>query len=440
MINKLKNHFDEMSDRKLVILFFVVALIIRFGVSLNAYVNIQPNDPELFNNLYYLMALDIVEQGKIFYETDYAYKDVVGPVMPWLNALSIFLFGNNWLGIFFITSLASALIVVFIVKICLLLFDRGVAVLAGIWSAISPLYLYYVPSTGKDIWMAFFLILMIYYLVKLFNLKQYSHFRFILFAFAFAVSIHLDERYVMFGPLFFIYILYFETNGFKKVAIAKTGMFTLLVILLMLPWAIRNYNKYDRVVLLTTRTERITEKIFGLEPREHVLDHAYGKDLYYIHDYQLDSVISGLKTHTDGGYRIPEGQRRAMEKGNMPKHFTKSEAFWSRFKTMFRPFQIGGVWERSGYYYYEKSFAHNAASAIFYGIMLVFSFPGFYLLYKKYKTVFFLLISVLMIYSAIHLLTIPYTVWRYRIPLDAIFIMSGSFGILNIIRKNAIIK
>lgn len=435
MINKLKILFAEMSEQKLVILLFVMALVIRLGVSLNAYVNIRSDDPELFNNLYYLMALDIVEQGKIFYETDDAYKDVVGPVMPWIIALSIFLFGNNWLGIFFITSLASALIVLFIVKLCLLLFERSVAILAGIWSAFSPLYLLFVPSAGKDLWMAFFLIFMLYYLIKMFGFTQYSLTRFIVFTVAFVVSIHLDERYVMFAPIFFFYILYSETDSFRIPAFSKTGLFTLLVILLMLPWAIRNYNKYDRIVLLTTRTERITDKLFGHEPRENVLDHAYGTDLYYIHDYQIDSVLRGLKTRTDGGFRIPEGQRKAMESGDMPKHFDKFEAFWSRFKTMYKPFQIGGVWERTGYYFYEKSLAHNLSSALFYGIMLIFSFPGFYWLFNQNRQVFYLFISVILVYSAIHLLTIPYTVWRYRLPLDSIFIVTGSYGLISVLKR-----
>lgn len=439
-MNRLIKRISGFSDRKLLIFLFILAFALRFGYSYYAYLNIDPSDPELFNNLYYLMALDIVDQGKIFYETDHPYKDVVGPVMPLLCAFSIFIFGNNWFGIFFFTSLASALIVLFIAKTCLLIFDRYSALIAGLWSAFSPLYLYFTPGTGKDIWMSFFLIFIIYYLIKLFNFKQYSLVKFVLFAMVFVVSIHLDERYIIFAPIAFLYILYSETNHFKKPAFAKSALFTLLVILFMIPWTIRNYHKYDRIVLLSTRTERITDKLFGLEPRENFLDNAYGTELYYIHDYQIDSVINGTKTVTDGGFRINEATRKAIQKGNLPKPFTKMEAFWSRLTVMFAPVQFGGTWERTGYYYNEKSLSHNLSSFIFYGIMLFFSIPGFYLLYKRDPGIFFLLICILLIYTAIHVLTIPYTVWRYRLPLDAIFIVVGSFGLTSLVKQYILAK
>ena len=434
-MTRLINKIAGLSEKKLLVFFFLLALTIRFGVSLYSYIDIKLNDSNLFNNLYYIIALDIVDQGKLFYETDHPYKDVVGPVMPWLNALSIYIFGNNWLGIFFFTSLASSLIVVVIVKISLLLFDRTTTLLAGIWAGISPLYLYYVPTPGKDIWIAFFMIYLIYMLLKLFELQRFSYIQYLIFILFFVVSFHLDERYFIFTPFIFLYILYHETNHLKKFKITKLLLFTGLVMLLMVPWTVRNFHKYGKIVILTKRTERFTDKLFGYEKKvEYFSDDFTGiKGLYYIHDYQIDSVISGKKTITDGGYQIPDIQIEAMRNGQLPKPLTGMDAFWSRIITMFEPFQLKGRYERTGYFYYKKSFRQNIATFLFYGILFFFSFPGFYYLYQRNKNTFFLFLSTIIIYALIHAFTIPYTNWRYRLPLDAIFIIVGSFGVTKLL-------
>ena len=110
---------------------------------------------------------------------------------------------------------------------------------------------------------------------------------------------------------------------------------------------------------------------------------------------------------------------------------------------MLEPFQFEGRFEQTGYYYYEKSLKHNVATFLFYGIIFLFSFIGFYYLYKLNKTVFYLFLGAILVYVMLHVLTIPYTNWRYRLPLDAIFIIVGSLGLhntFNIILKKTIIK
>jgi len=208
-------------------------------------------------------------------------------------------------------------------------------------------------------------------------------------------------------------------------------LFLLLVILLMIPWTIRNYVEHGKIVLLSTRTEIFTDKIFGYESRTHFMD--VNNDIsgtFYIHDYQIDSVISGDKKITDGGWKISEDQVKAMKRGELPGPLTGINAFISRIVTMFEPFQIKGRYERTGYFYYKKSPRHNLATFLFYGLLFFFSFPGFYLLYRKDNKVFYIFLSVIVIYTLVHALTIPYTNWRYRLPLDFIFIITGCSGIV----------
>lgn len=387
-------------------------------------------------HLYYELAQEVIKQGRFIYDTSDSYSNVVGPVIIWINALTMLVFGKNYLGLYIVTSLGTALVTFFTYKTARLFLDKRTSLFAGVWSMMYLFYFYYTPDPGKDIWMAFFMIYLIYLLIKLFVKQIFTYRKFLLFILMFVISLHLDERYIIFCPFIVIFILFNNGPFFSLKNFKIATSFVVLTILLMLPWAIRNYYKYDKIVILTTRTERFTDKLFGYEPNEYFSDDFTSiKGLYYIPNYQLDSVITGLKTVTDAGYKIPIVQIEAMKNGQLPKPLTGVNAFASRIKTMFEPFQIKGNFEQTGYYYYKKSVKQNIATFLYYGIIFLFSFPGFYFLYKKNKPVFFLFSSTIIIYALLHALTIPYTNWRYRLPLDAIFIITGCLGMSEIYKK-----
>jgi 4-amino-4-deoxy-L-arabinose transferase-like glycosyltransferase len=433
MFNKL----FRLSDNKILLVFFLLALTVRLIYSVYAYVNIDPNDPELFNNLYYFIAQDIVEQGTPFYQTDDPYKDVVGPVMPWLNAIGLLISGDNWIGIFLVSALFSTLIVFYIIKTALLISSKAVAILAGIVSSMNPLYLHFTATPGKDIVMTFFIIYLIHELLYLFEYKTFSYLRFVMFTMMFVISFHLDERFLIFAPFILLFILLKETGRLKKCKVRKSLLFIVFVIVLMIPWTVHNINKFDKVVILTTRTEKYTDQLFGYEKNEPYFSEDFTdiKGLYYIHDYQIDSVISGKKTITDAGYNIPPLWVNVMKEGKMPGPLTGFNAFLSRIVVMYEPFQWTGRWVRTGYYYEEYSFRHNLISFLFYGIFFLMTLPGFYFFYLRNRTTFYLFISTIIIYTIIHSMLIPYTVWRYRLPLDALFIIVGIFGFFETIQR-----
>lgn len=427
MITKLLNKLEQRTEKQIVILLFLAAFILKTLYVLIFYFT-QPL-PE--TNLYYELALEIIAQGKFLYQTSHPYYEFPGPVLPWINAFTMMVFGKNYLGLYLVTAFGSSLITIYTYKTARLFLDRAASFFIGTWSALYLFYFYYTPNPGKDIWMAFFMIFLIYNFILLFTRNQFSYQRFILFSIMFAVSFHLDERFFVFTPFIGLYILYSETHGFRKFSITRTTIFGLLLIILMLPWTIRNYEKYNKIVILTTRTEALTDPFFGYESKGHLIDEytdVYGA--YYIHEYQIDSVISGKKTHTDQGIMIKPEMVKAMKDGLKPRPLTGIRAFASRIRTMFEPVQLRGRFERTGYFYYKKSFRHNIATFLFYGLLLLFSLPGFYYLYKKDKSIFYIFLFVIIIYGMIHALTIPYTNWRYRLPLDSLFIISGCFGML----------
>lgn len=428
----MKKVFDTIEiipGSKLALFFFIVTLILRVGYSLYAYY--FQSLPE--TNLYYELAQDIIKQGKIFYDTSHPYYEFPGPAIIWINALTMLLFGKNYLGLYLVTSFTSALITLYTFKLSRLLVDKTTSIVIGIWSTFYIFYFFYTPTPGKDIWMAFFMVYLLYLFCRLFIENSFSLPKLILFTTIYTFSFHLDERFFIFAPLIGIYLLYWETKGFKKFAILKTITFGVLMIILMIPWTIRNYQKHNKIVILSTRTEAFTDPIFGYEPRGHMMDEfndIYG--VYYIHDYQIDSVITGTKTSTDLGRKISNEMVNAMKRGELPKPLTGFNAIWIRTISMLEPFQFKGRYERSGYYYYKKSLIHNVATFLSYGLLFIFSFYGFYLLFKNNKPYFYLLATVVLVYILLHALTIPYTNWRYRLPLDSVFIIVGWLGVTKI--------
>lgn len=435
MISKIWNNAKTIHGNKVALFLFLIGVVIRLSYVVYAYNN-DIMDGFKDDKYYYHMAIEMSEQGKLFYTTDDPAYDIVGPGLVWINGLTIIMFGDNWLGIFIISAIASGLIVFFTYKTARLILDEDSALLAGIWSCVYLFYIMFSARAGKDIWMSTLMIVLLYLLLVQVPQLKVNYPLFILFTFIFVFSFHLDERYFMFSPFIFFYFLVIDTNGFRQFRFTKSILFVLLVILFMLPWSIRNYYKHNKVVLISTRTERLTDRLLGYESRELPIDYLTDlKGKNYIHDYQIDSVLNGSIKYTDGGTEISEAQRQTMLKGKLPHEFTFQEAVWSRTKIFLRPFQIGGEFQKTGYFYYKKSFKHNLASFFFYGIMFFFAIPGFYWMFNKNRTGFILLLSTILIYTAIHALFVPWTTWRYRLPLDSLFIITGSFGIVLLLHR-----
>ncbi len=432
MPKKIIKLIEHESDRRIAWFLLLMALLLRISYSIFAYFNFPLPD----RMLYYELAQEIINQGKVFYDLSNWYYESVGPFLPWLNALTMAVFGVSYLPLYIVSAIASSFITFFTYKTARLFLDKKVSFLIGTWSLFYFFYFFFAPTPGKDILMALFLILLVYLFSKLFINNQFNYKRYLLFILVFVFSFHHDERFFMFTPLFFAFILFYETKGFKHLNVKKSFLFGFLVLLLMIPWTIRNYQKHDKFVLISTRTQMITDKVFGYEDNYQGADFMDPYGSYYIHDYQIDSVIQGLKKVTDGGYKISEKQRLFMEEGNLPHLFTPTEKFWVNTKEFLRPFQIGGEYQKTGYFYYEKSLKHNITSFLFYGIMLIFSMPGFYFLYKKHKAYFILFSTIIVYYTLIHTFFVPWTTWRYRLPLDAIFIIVGCFGICKLFEKS----
>ena len=286
MIQKLIHRLTNIPDNFLALILFLIAFLLRLVYVIIAFSN---NIMASFSddNGYFYLAKEIVNRGEILYDVDiHLYAEMVGPGLPWVNALTISLFGESWLGIFVVSSLVSAFITFFTFKVASCILDKSTAMLAGLWSCFYFFYIDFSATAGKDIFIAFFLIVIVYLLIQLFQLKKFSYLNFLLLIIAYTYLFHLDERFLIYSPLIFLYIMFSETGNFKRFQIKKSFLFFLLVVILTIPWVLRNFQKLDKFVLISSRTEHYTDQILGYEKRQHVMDKyndPYG--YYYICDY-----------------------------------------------------------------------------------------------------------------------------------------------------------
>lgn len=420
------------SKKSLIIIIFVLAFVLRSGYSLYAYKNnFMENLGDDWGRWQY--ALNVIAQGPFVTQVEHFYKPEAtrGPVLPWIMSILILFFGENWLPIFFLNAFIGSLTCILIFLICEQhIKNRILGLFAGLWAAFHVSFIRYTATAGNEVWVPFFIVLMVFILLSLKKLKSWDkslYKNLFLLSLIFALLIHTDERYLSYLPFVFMVILFWDhrnlINGIKK------GMlFVFVVLILMVPWIIRNYVVFDNLVILTTRTASLTSKFINYND-DLVFKHT--SDCFHLSETQIDSVISGLKTKFDDGDDIDPLQIEAMKNGHIPHLFSTSEAFWSRFKLLWQPIHLKGFYRITGFNYEGKwSLRHNLAVGLSYGLLIPFLFIGLVKLYHQKKKIAIFLFSILLYHSTIHVLFVPYTRDRYRIPVDAIVIILGVYGIL----------
>jgi hypothetical protein len=89
-----------------------------------------------------------------------------------------------------------------------------------------------------------------------------------------------------------------------------------------------------QVVILTKRTEHITDKIFGYKQEHYELDRVMDFTKLVNSPAQVDSFVNGSKMLTDGGFELSKPQLKAMRNSIVPHAYSAREALYSRLKIM----------------------------------------------------------------------------------------------------------
>jgi 4-amino-4-deoxy-L-arabinose transferase-like glycosyltransferase len=403
---------------------FIGAIIVRVAYLALFY------SPDYYKNLsddiaYMNLAVEMINQGIFITDLEQLglYSSIVGPGIGFLILPVVLVFGKNWLAVFIYTSVVSALIPVLIYKLGKLLSTSYVAVFAALWAII------YVPliklnlSCGKDVWMTLLFTAIIYLFLHP-NFKK--GFKYIIYsAILYVLLIHVDERFLVISPVLFIWLIW-NIKIDLKYRVRRTVMFILVCIVFSVPWIVRNYITYDRVVLISVRTAGFTDKLFGYEPKEYFPTH---EGRWYLSESQIDSVKNSLFNNAILK-KVEQQQIDAIREGKIPHKFSYAETVMASFINFWEPIDINKGYYQTGYRYDPAwSFKHNISVFFTYGVMLLFFFFGIWRLWITRPNELKLIISLILIYSLVHALFIPFTVFRYRIPIDPLIIILGWMAI-----------
>jgi len=334
----------------------------------------------------------------------------VAPALPVLIAFFIKIFGEPTIPIFVYNIIISSLIVPVLFYLGRCLFNKKIGWLLAIWAVINIEFYKYNPHLLKESTVYFFLPLTLFFLVKSISVNNYLP-SLLFSVISFTWLIHTDERYFIYAPLFALIFLFKRSLKLNKI-VKLICLWGGLVLLLMIPWGIRNYRVFNQVVILSPRTTSITSKIWG-------------EDL--------------AKMHFTVEYKPEEKSlEKALDFGNkygiIPREYGKFKARARAFINFWQPAYFKPTFIQYGYRPQKWSLAHNFAGLLFYGIFLPFYLIGIVLLLKRKLYIALYLASVPVIHSLLH----AYMVWpleRYRSSVSFIIVMIGIFVLFELFGK-----
>ena len=153
----------------------------------------------------------------------------------------------------------------------------------------------------------------------------------------------------------------------------------------------------------------------------------------YLNPIAIDSILNGYEVLDFESNTLHKQQYDAMRnKNKIPHKFSYWEKCISSFRSLWKPIDITYNYTTGGFRFDGKwSLKHNLSVGLTYGLLLIFSVIGWINLYKKNRKLALFFIIILSYHTLIHMLFIPFTRNRYRIPIDFMIIILGSYGMFN---------
>jgi len=281
---------------------------------------------------------------------------------------------------------------------CLLIFllaekilGFNAAVLAALLAAVNSHFVFFNTMILRETLLTFLFAAFLLFLYQSSRSRSWGYT--VLAALALVVLLHTDARYLFHVP--FAVLFYFAAGGGFKRAMGRAVIFSLVFVLLMIPWQYRNYKAYNRFVLVNTWT---------LEMPFPWQENATPVPEHLLHP-------SKRMTWPPEGARQLKGARRLIYNLN----------------ELYRAFRFRGEIKNNTTFYDKPwSAEHNAASILTYGLILPFFIYGFWIvLRRRWKEAYVLVIPVFA-HTLLHV--IKFALPRYRVPVEPAIIILGVLG------------
>ena len=339
----------------------------------------------------------------------------VGPAIPLLIAFFVLLFNCSIIPFFVYNIIITSLMVPVLYSLSKELFNEKVGWLIALWGLFFVEANKYAPTVLKEPTLLLFFPLTLLLLLKSF--KSPKPLKYIgLASLSFSWLIHTDERFFVYLP-FLAVLLFLKKDSQITSPLKRACCWSVFVLVLMLPWGIRNYYVFDQMVLLSPRVTAITSKFYG--------KNFAATSSHFSNDEVRQDLIQ---------QRYARAQEFGEEHGIKPREFGKIEAKVKAFIHFWQPSFIKPTYIQYGYRSQMWSTKHNVASLLSYGFFLPFYLFGFILLIKKKNQIGFYIAFIPVLHSLLH----AYMVWpleRYRTPVTFIIVMIGIYAMTELVES-----
>lgn len=371
----------------------------------------------IFNGVF--LHSDIDQQ-----ESDDYRIDEIPPLYPIILALFFKIVGySNLHMIIWLNIIVNILIIYLLFLIGRSMIKGNLALLAAfLWS----IYIDSLVLTGrvlKEPFITLFILLIVFLIHKL---NRNFNYKYIMgLAIVSAVFAHLDERYLFMTGISFIFALVIALRRGGISTIWRSSiLYVAMSLIIYTPWMIRNYQRYDKAVLITPRTSFVTDKLFGYKNRGKAIEDLTS----YVSPAQVDSIVNGYQLASVDSF-TQSNIRTSHRNGLKPHAFNMGEkilynttGFWQLFSL--KPFLVGSGYKYSFYW----GIKHNFFVIIEFTLFLFISLYGFYLGIKRKHLLLLLFLSILLINTIQHVI-LGAGICRYRSVMDTLIFLAAGYAI-----------
>jgi 4-amino-4-deoxy-L-arabinose transferase-like glycosyltransferase len=295
---------------------------------------------------------------------------------------------------------------------------ESVAFLAALFIALNPHFIIYCAFPFRE---NLIIPLLVFFLMLLLPaIKKHSIRLFLACAFAYALLIHTDVRFLPLGLTLPFMVLAYHRS--LKRAVAQTAWIYLFLFLLMIPYTIRGYAAFGRLIVVT---ERFLETNLPMMKNRFVAekkDATTNKRLEWLREWETEKEMEKDKMKPVEKRYYESGGRPAVDRFGLYWFLFREYWRFARFQPEYRPYLDGrfaGPW----------SLKHNLASSlVVLPFFLFFPFVWFGSI-KEEKRIALVLFLYLLSHMALHVLI--HARERYRFPAEVIMAILLAIGLAN---------
>lgn len=357
---------------------------------------------------------------------------VIMPGYPGFVAIVYLLFGQSLLNAVVAQLVISTFALFVFYWLCRRYFNHLISLMATLWLAFYVELWHYSFYMLMETVTASFLIFSLFFLERLLRTNNRSDA--IYFGLMFGSLIAINNRFIAHFCLLtlFLFLLHLAR---RKVRARVFVIPLMIVVAFLLPWHVRQYLHYDRVVFISpTESWHVTEIEGVRRPRRDIFD------TYENYIKVLTTPISEMADHDKFIHRFTKEKYNQMTEEydafhGYKKYLSRFIGFWEIVRVDFR-FGFGGDTRITPPNIYGTTqILRMLYNLVFLGFMFVFMFYGFVRGFIK-RDYFIISLFVLLV-AHVFLHTLLHYIPRYRLTIVPVVFFVGWYGLREIFARKA---